>query len=76
MDQGVGETLRRLVPAGGVDQVAAAVDADARAPYEDRVADGRAPFGPVCEIGVGPPFVDDQRQVLAGEGDQLGAIAP
>ena len=57
-----------LVFAGRVDQVSAAVDADPRAPHEHRVADGRAPFGAVGDVRGGLAFVDDQRQVLAGEG--------
>lgn len=46
----------RLAVSGGVDQVAATVDADARAPDADRVAERVAPLRAVDEVAGGTVF--------------------
>ena len=66
---GTDENLRQrtygLAVSGGVDQVAVGVDADARAPHTDRVADGHPPGRPVGEIRIRLAALNDQGQVLA-----------
>ncbi len=58
-----------LVVGGGVDEVAATVDANAGAPDADRVPHRVAPLRAVVQSRVQSSVIDDQRQALPGEGD-------
>ena len=67
--QDLRERDHRLVVRRRVDQVAVAVDPDARAPDAHRVSEREPPLRAVVQGRVQAAVVDDQRQALAGERD-------